>query len=651
MTPFKRTLGRVLGLALLALLPFLPLGAAPAPYGFTNCNVSFEGRPVAIAVGDFNRDGNPDLAIADEENSEVSIQLTDPARFRAFDCAGALEASEIGVGESPTSIAVGFIDSDTTLDLAVASIDGVDILLNDGEGEFSEEAAPEAGSNPEAVGIGDVDGDGLSDVVVGNGFGDSITVLYGDAFDEDEIVILAVDGPVTSIIVTDLNDDSFDDIAAATSLGQVFIYLQDPDGVERDERLSEASVVTVIDAPAAIAAASLGIADNDPEDPNDPNESVVFDTLPDLAVVGGGTDGILALHRGVDDDFDPFDLSATVQIDDIGANPAALVVGEFTGDARLDLFVANQGDGSLPLFVGGDQGTLSLEPGFCTLDPDLCRAETGPRALAAADVDGDGKDDLIVANQESGSLTFLLSSQPLTPTPRPTGTTTPTPTATDTPTQTPTATISATPTEVLSPTPTATPIVDCCRDRNAPGCSVPACEECVCVSGPGADGFCCAAEGGSWDQTCVERARVECNSACACPVFTPTPVDTGTPTSTPTPTPSVTATPTSTSTHTPVGASTRPTRTPTPTFTVTGTLPPSPTPTQTPTLTLTATITPTHTRTPTQTLTPTSKCAGSTAPCVEGETCAIVPPGQASRTGWLWILVPALLVGLRRRSL
>ena len=628
--------------------------AGPTTYGFTNCSVEIDGRPVALATGDFDRNGNADIAVADAENDQITVLLTDRERFAGADCENAVASESFAVGEAPSGVAVGNLDADTSLDLAVASLDGVDILSGDGDGGFDAVDTIETGFTPASIAIGDVDGDGRQDIVVGSGFGDAITVLYGETFLPEEILILPVTGPVTSIVVLDLDDDSFDDIAAATSLGEISIFLQDPTETDRSLRLATPFAFNSIDAPAAIVASSLGIARDDPEDPNDPNEAIVFDTIADLAIVGGGGDGVMAFHRGIaDDPFEPFDPNQTAFISAVGPNPSALAVGEFTGDADLDLFVANRGDGSLPLYAGGRTGSMTLVPGMCTVDPDVCRGGAGASALAVADVDGDGRDDLVVANRDGASLTFLLSSQPLplTPTPSrtPVDTVTPTPTATptDTPTETPIPTVTNTPTV------TATPISDCCRSRpDETSCSVDACSACVCDPGQGGDPFCCGLdEGGAgiWDQTCVDIARTVCAASCGCPDFTPTPADTSTATLPPTETPTATPTATASPTATPTGPTPRPTRTSTPTMTPTGTLPATPSPTQTPTETPTPSITPTLTRTPTQTLTPTSKCVGSIEPCVEGESCAIVPAASGSPKGLLWVFLPGWVWFLVRR--
>lgn len=648
----------------LAALAFLLVTALPAPqpstaggipYRFTRCSFEIGERPIALATGDFNRDGNPDIVFVDGDDEEVYVLLTNPEQIRALECEEGVEFEAYLVGEAPTGVAVGHLDDDNALDIAVSSFDGVTILLGDGEGEFDEELDVEAGFSPSAIGIGDVDGDGRNDIIVGNGFGDSITILYGPDFEDDELGLfqLPVNGPVAALIVQDLNDDSFDDIAVVTLFGEVWTFLQNPavpirrdtarnTRDDRETRLGGGLVVQTIDAPAAMVARSLGIA---PQSPGGANPSVVFDTLPDLAVVGGGGFGVLGLHHGVvGQESGPFDPEVTVTLTGFGLNPVALAVGEFTGDSRPDLFVANRGDGTLPLFAGGTDGTLTLVPGLCDVDPDVCRGELGPSALAVADIDGDGRDDLIVANQESGSLTFLLSSRPPTPTPAPSLTASSTPTSTSTPTATPTATTTHTPTvtptiDDSTPTPTHTPIVDCCRNRDEPGCSVPSCEACVC-GGEFGDPFCCDGSG-LWDQSCVERARVVCASACSCPAYTPTASSTATATNTTTPT--FTATNTRTETPTPTITGTRPpnTRTATPSVTITGTRPPTETPTVTPTPTHTITLTPTRTHTPTQTHTPTSKCEGSLAPCVEGSSCAIAANTPSARGGLLWILAPA----------
>src|SRR6516225_6697697 len=70
--------------------------------------------PVSVAVGDFNGDGTPDLAVANIGSNTVSVLLGNgDGRFQA--------ARNFGVGSYPSSLAVGDFNGDGTPDLAVAN--------------------------------------------------------------------------------------------------------------------------------------------------------------------------------------------------------------------------------------------------------------------------------------------------------------------------------------------------------------------------------------------------------------------------------------------------------------------------------------------------------------------------------------------------
>ena len=86
--------------------------------------------PYKVAVGDFNGDGNQDLASTNEAN--VSILLGDgTGNFSA--------ATNFPVGIGPSAVAVGDFNGDGNQDLAVtnAASENVSILLGDGTGNFS----------------------------------------------------------------------------------------------------------------------------------------------------------------------------------------------------------------------------------------------------------------------------------------------------------------------------------------------------------------------------------------------------------------------------------------------------------------------------------------------------------------------------------
>jgi len=148
-----------------------PIGHLGTPaYGLT-------GPPTKLAVGDFNGDGRPDLAVLIGNTLTVLLNTKEDTLFTFAPAAG----SPITVGSNPESIAVGDFNGDGHLDLAIANEDSnnVTVLLGDGTGRFT--AAPgspyHTGNSPTSVAVADMNGDGRPDLAISNATDDTITVL------------------------------------------------------------------------------------------------------------------------------------------------------------------------------------------------------------------------------------------------------------------------------------------------------------------------------------------------------------------------------------------------------------------------------------------------------------------------------------------
>ncbi|MGD0273464.1 MAG: FG-GAP-like repeat-containing protein [Gaiellaceae bacterium] len=95
----------------------------------------------------------------------------------------------------------------------------------------------------------------------------------------------------------------------------------------------------------------------------------------------------------------------------VGSNPWSVAVGDFNGDGRQDLAVANFSSATVSVLLGNGDGTFTVHS--------TPSAGLSPHSVAVGDFDGNGKQDLAIANDiSSGTVSVLLGDGTGTFTPK-----------------------------------------------------------------------------------------------------------------------------------------------------------------------------------------------------------------------------------------
>ena len=135
----------------------------------------------------------------------------------------------------PEVLVAGDFNGDGNLDLAVnaAGFDNVAILLGDGQGHFTLSGHVASDTLPKGLAVGDMDQDGHLDLVQCNNWGYDAIVHLGDGlggFGERDTTVNGEGGP-NRVIVADFNDDRALDMAVAgPDEGVILVYLGDNKG-------------------------------------------------------------------------------------------------------------------------------------------------------------------------------------------------------------------------------------------------------------------------------------------------------------------------------------------------------------------------------------------------------------------------------------
>jgi|SRR6185312_9348475 len=175
-----------------------------------------------IRSADLNKDGHLDIVTTNLDGNNATILLGD-GKGNFHEPLG----SPFSCGDSPFGVAIGDINGDGNLDLAIVNSpsvtasntgrDGLTVLLGDGKGKFTTmRGSPfSTGVGPTRVAIGDLNGDGLADIVVTNYKSNSITIFITNKSGIESSFNMPVGAKPDGLAIADLNGDGKGDIIVA----------------------------------------------------------------------------------------------------------------------------------------------------------------------------------------------------------------------------------------------------------------------------------------------------------------------------------------------------------------------------------------------------------------------------------------------------
>lgn len=298
--------------------------------------------PRMLASGDLDGDGKPDVVVVNGSSYTVSI-------FKNSSTTGSVSYEpkiDLTTGTNPSAVALGDLDGDGKLDLVVVNQNDntLSVFRNTSTGstiDFDDRVEFTTDANPIAVALGDLDGDGKTDLVTANWGNDNISVLRN------------------------------------TSVSGV---------------IDATSFATKVDFATGALPYALAIADLD------------GDSKVDVVVVNRNDDSISTLlNTSTSGVIDANSLAAKID-KSTGIRPYAVAIGDLDDDGMADLAVVNYAQQNVSVFKNTSTGTGAIS--YSRMD---FHTATSPSSVAIGDLDGDGKPD-IAAGSLAGSVVSLFKN-------------------------------------------------------------------------------------------------------------------------------------------------------------------------------------------------------------------------------------------------
>ena len=366
--------------------PSEPSFATPVSYDVGN-------YPGAIVIGDITGDGKLDLVVDQPSSGQFTVLVG--VGDGSFDLPTTTMVSGLN------GIVGADVNGDSKMDLVVegststsqATTSVVELFHSKGDGTFFAPTSYlscidmgngcDAGGDPGAIGVWDLNGDGRPDVAVSQSDfnGESTanaSVLLGQAnglfttMGPYRATGNAPTSPISTAIASgDFNGDHHADLVFADGKSAIDIVLGNGDGTFA----APTSVTGSVLPPSVLAA---GDFDNDGK----------------IDLISGNTS--VYLSRGKNDGtFGTFELLLA----NTNSGLKSLAVGDFNSDGKLDVAVPNDGAGTVTILIGHDNGTFTSV---------IVTIGNQPTYVSIGDMNSDDHPDLVVTDTES--LHVLLNT-------------------------------------------------------------------------------------------------------------------------------------------------------------------------------------------------------------------------------------------------
>jgi hypothetical protein len=303
-----------------------------------------------------------------------------PVTVRAGDQPAFAARRVFNAGSYPAALAVGDFNKDGVSDLAVAdnSYPGsVSILLGNGDGTFQPAVSYTNAPFLNAITTTDINHDGNTDLVAG-GLGEGAWVMLGNGNGTFQPA-RQIPGPSGSVVAFgNFNGDAFQDVVYLDSGYYIVTATNKGDGTF----LTAGSYYTP-----GISPAFMTVNDMNHDGHND----IV---MADAGYAGTQPGGVSVMLGNGDGTFrNPTNTFA-------GTNNSALAVGDFNGDGKNDVAVADYDSGTVIILLGVGNGAFTNEAAY--------NVGAHPGAVAVGDFNRDGTNDLVVA--AGANVTVLLGN-------------------------------------------------------------------------------------------------------------------------------------------------------------------------------------------------------------------------------------------------